>query len=349
MDTGSEIQSALTSLPLIILNKVRQVAAANAVAENWVWPADRREQWRPAQLAWHSFADRWREASDEMLFNTHDAHGSRVLAFCDPVEGGEHINAPMNEILVRDCFLEGVRLLWCNAACDHEGGVVVAGPEGIGKTVFIWFFLVCLLQMKQPVLFKPYNDGPVFLFHPDGSVHTASTARGCLPVAVKSRSEDDLFIWSVCDAGPNPVEGMTGRRVFPVRVLPTSSNQLPTWNLPLWESEELICGARFDRVFPWLQADLAPVITTWCQKPPPDYQEFEDRYPGLLSLLQNHANGGPQSVDEAHKTILGVLIEECGQIPRDVYRGMRNYTGVLREREWSARIEHERLRNAVPH
>ncbi|RPD61542.1 hypothetical protein L226DRAFT_612418 [Lentinus tigrinus ALCF2SS1-7] len=337
---ASEFHSPLESLGPELTSEIERVAALNADPDRWIW-CDEEEfaAWKPAPTGWQLFANRWREATEQEIFDTYE-EGARVLKITDDrcIMSRQH----MEQIIVRDCYLEAYKVAWCYAVEHYKAGVVFTGQPGIGKTTFLWFLLVCLLQKKQMVLLKfdGVNQEPL-LFHADGRVYVTLDASNH-PVTSDPNMQRDMFIWSLFDVGEQegPPEDMILPLLFPVQAPSPNLDRYDDWSvrhralvtgLPLWTRDELRAGARLDREFRQFSRRLETVVRDWGNGA--DVAAFAP-YPGVLDLLRfRYPNCPPASPDEAFDALLDVLIDHFGYVARDVYRGMYDFDEVWMDHE----------------
>lgn len=170
-----------------------------------------------------------------------------------------------NTVLIRDCYREAEKVAWRIA--DTSSGsrsVIFTGQPGIGqyslhycspcgadltnptgKTIFIWYLLVRLLQQKQVVLF--HFESICLLFYFDG-VYKLRDAGANLP-----KPQRGAFIWSLVDVDRgNPVPPLAcSIHCFPViapspklspykRLVDTRAPLVTAF--PPWSMEELRQG-----------------------------------------------------------------------------------------------------------
>ncbi|KAI9509512.1 hypothetical protein F5148DRAFT_978154 [Russula earlei] len=70
--------------------------------------------------------------------------------------------------LVRESYREAEKVIWFQAVESPERGVILTGqPVSPGKSIFLWYLLICLLQDEQNVLFAVNPHNPI-LFYFDG-------------------------------------------------------------------------------------------------------------------------------------------------------------------------------------
>ncbi|KAK2460423.1 hypothetical protein APHAL10511_007588 [Amanita phalloides] len=118
------------------------VLSVHAESTNWDWPDDERAAWTLATKKWQQFMLKGYDA--EETFDLVSRH--LVLA------PNLRLPAVPHGSFVRDAYLEAEKLVWTRALTHSSTGVILTGQPGIGKTFFLWYMLVRLLQMKQVVL-----------------------------------------------------------------------------------------------------------------------------------------------------------------------------------------------------
>ncbi|RPD61541.1 hypothetical protein L227DRAFT_652307 [Lentinus tigrinus ALCF2SS1-6] len=264
----------------------------------------------------------------------------------------------MERILVRDCYLEAYKVAWRYAVLHPSAGVIFTGQPGIGKTTFLWFLLVCLLQKQQMVVMRmdeTFED--VLLFHVDGHVYTAKNARR-YPRVAKPEMKEQIFIWSLFDAGKDKAAAppdMVLTRMFPIQAPSPQYARYKEWSerrgplitgLPLWTRDELRAGVRLDPEFAQFKSYLDTLVGGWGINGP-DAAAFE-RYSGVLDLLRSCHASPPASSDEALDALLDVLIDHFGYVAQDVYRGMYDFDGAWMDHEVVLQtITSEQLRSVM--
>jgi hypothetical protein len=125
-----------------------------------------------------------------------------------------------------------------------------------GKTLFLYYLLVRLLQRKQVVLFSPDGEWLYLFYH--GEVYTTSMTafvtkgiRVLLPNPISYSSK--VFIWSLFDIykREEPETLLVAYPCFPVQTASPNPIRYKIWNkgniplrtgLPLWTRDELAQG-----------------------------------------------------------------------------------------------------------
>ena len=119
-----------------------------------------------------------------------------------------------------------------------------------GKTLFLYYLLVRLLQRKQVVLFSPKGEELYLFYH--NVVYTADMGpRVSLPNATSNFS--NVFIWSLFDIRKTeePWSFLITYPCLPVQTTSPKPSRYKTWRkeqmplltgLPLWTRDELAQG-----------------------------------------------------------------------------------------------------------
>ncbi|TBU52850.1 hypothetical protein BD310DRAFT_952477 [Dichomitus squalens] len=124
--------------------RAMEIAAINADRNNWSWDKDAGRGCKKAAVLWQAFATKWREThmGDTPTLDLSDVGAISTLPILT------------NTVLIRDCYREAEKVVWRRAAgFGFGGGVIFTGQPGIGKTAFLWYLLVRLLQQGQVILF----------------------------------------------------------------------------------------------------------------------------------------------------------------------------------------------------
>ena len=118
-----------------------------------------------------------------------------------------------------------------------------------GKTLFLYYLLVRLLQRRQVVLFSPKGEVLYLFYHND--VHKTGIGPDVsLPDPI---SNSGVFIWSLFDIreSKEPWSFMIDYPCLPVQTASPSPSRYKTWKkerkplltgLPLWTRDELAQG-----------------------------------------------------------------------------------------------------------
>ncbi|RPD71207.1 hypothetical protein L226DRAFT_538333 [Lentinus tigrinus ALCF2SS1-7] len=315
-------------LSLDLLDDVQKLIQLNADEESWTWSPGDREHWKPAQQAWQAFTSKWQDATEIGVL---DEHNSLVLDI-SPID--RLFATAMPRILVRDCYQEAYAHVWYQALVFRDRGVIFTGEPGTGKSLFLWYLLVCLLQKRQVVLLNLESKSPLLFYH--GRVYTAQS---CSSLPETSCG----FIWSLLDphSGSSP-PGSTDGPVFPVQASTPDEDLYREWRIrrealltafPLWSREEVDKGLRLQWGYPKFMERLRGLVENW-----PGQQPSETRctlafpYNGIRALLQkccaDQGVTSPSSAEDAFRFLLDAVIQHFGRAPRDVYFGLMDFTSL---------------------
>lgn len=255
-------------------------------------------------------------------------------------------------ILVRDCYVTTFDRIWAKAfQSEGKNGTILSGQPGTGKTLFLYYLLVRLLQQKQKVLFSP--DGEVLYLFNDDHVYESSTSEiktsRHLP---KSKSTSKIFLWSLFDIeeAMEPKGFLTRRPCLPVQATSPDPSQYKTWReeryplltaLPLWTDKELLAGLPFQDEYPALMEALQANTL----------EELDlqlSRFSGVFEVLQEYQEDEkllPPA--QALTLLLENAIHHFGHSARDVYMGLFDYRRSLNLHKGAFHITYEKLREAV--
>jgi hypothetical protein len=120
-----------------------------------------------------------------------------------------------------------------------------------GKTLFLYYLLVRLLQLKQVVLFSP-NGKELYLFYHDQVYHRVGDIN-FFDTSFPQPKFSKIFIWSLFDirAEKEPERFLVTYPCFPVQTTSPNPIRYKIWKkermplcfgLPLWTRDELARG-----------------------------------------------------------------------------------------------------------
>ena len=121
-----------------------------------------------------------------------------------------------------------------------------------GKTLFLYYLLVRLLQRKQVVLFSPYGEMLYLFYHNEVyTVDMTALANVSLPNPISD--SPNVFIWSLFDIREpkEPKRFMVTYPCLPVQTASPNPIRYKIWDkeriplltgLPLWTRDELAQG-----------------------------------------------------------------------------------------------------------
>ncbi|KAK7462995.1 hypothetical protein VKT23_007576 [Stygiomarasmius scandens] len=292
----------------------------NADPERWEWPESGR--WCLASSHWQSFYSIWgnatvdpREANDlstisdstKKVFPTFVVRNSYKRMFDEVLKLG--LKAPSR-------------------------GALVTGQPGVGKSLWRFYLLICLLFRKQLVLFTGGNLN--YLFH-QGTVYQMKEddmSRDYLPWS-KSHSESErVFLWSLIDSDDKnqPIPShLYAHRCFPVHTIsPNPPNCFYVWRkkrnpelygFARWSDKELFAGFFVQPECPAFCTEMRKYIDI-CAPAPNTFEH--QRAHGILQNCYQLSEEKATSMDlgEALKALVKATTEEIGVTPRDVYQAI---------------------------
>ncbi|TBU21663.1 hypothetical protein BD311DRAFT_829949 [Dichomitus squalens] len=105
-----------------------ELAAFNADPNNWSWDERERCSWTPASATWQAFTAKWRNPTTPSVTETPDLSDIADIS-----------SSPLflDNVLVRDCYLEAENVLWRRAVSPGgKDGVIFIGQPGTDKQFF---------------------------------------------------------------------------------------------------------------------------------------------------------------------------------------------------------------------
>ncbi|KAI9511305.1 hypothetical protein F5148DRAFT_1322945, partial [Russula earlei] len=70
-------------------------------------------------------------------------------------------------VLICECYREAEKVVWQQAVNLPRDRIIFTGQPGIGKTYFVWYLLIHLLEDNQTIMFIVDGESPI-LFYLDG-------------------------------------------------------------------------------------------------------------------------------------------------------------------------------------
>lgn len=245
----------------------------------WHWKAEDKEKWIPASPVWQKFMDCWVDpirAAD--LHQNTFPHELQIF----PSSHFEELESTMTSVGAKPLLTSDGRMLVFerhgflyhslkrNREQRYRGGVVLGGQPGIGalgasdsstlltaasgKSLLLWYFLVRLVQDRQPVLlYLPESASSTILLYngkawypkfdfdfqemPCGSKHP------------KNNRSRPIFV--LVDSAEQEPTGMTESMGWPIYAMsprPSRSQEFLNkrepifWGLDLWTFDQLLHG-----------------------------------------------------------------------------------------------------------
>ncbi|KAF8802999.1 hypothetical protein BYT27DRAFT_7196147 [Phlegmacium glaucopus] len=335
------------------------LAAENADPDKWEW--DNRTGWTSAMQYWQDFRTKWHGATDLASLVDPESRISPSLAL-EPLPS--NITCDLPSVLVRKSYVSVFDHIWAQAMISKgKHGAIVTGQPGIGKTLFQYYLLIRLLQLKQVVLFTLNGEDLLLFYH--NEVHQAvlgDIRREVLPQA-KSQSSN-IFIWSLFDIeGQNEPKGILVRPpCLPVQTASPNPSRYKTWYkeraplftaLPLWTHDELMKGLPYQERYHSLMSVLQNLYPS--SSADQDDEQL-DEFPGARALLREYEKeceeaceeeeeeeGGLPSAEGALDYILKAAIDRFGFSARDVFSAVFNYETTTRDHENAFNMNYDEL------
>ncbi|KAI0704443.1 hypothetical protein C8T65DRAFT_741124 [Cerioporus squamosus] len=240
-----------------------------------------------------------------------------------------------DKILVRSCYREALVAICLLALTSRDKGMILTGQPGTGKTLFIWYLLVCLLLKDQVVLLNVEDQRP-FLFY-RGQVYTAQSCKH-LP------QSSTAFIWSLLDPFRAPPPGSTDSMVFPVQAASPDGGLYKEWRMtraPILTALPVKLLPEFSR----FELDLSMLTENWGQVP----AWYDFPYSGTRVLLEEQYKvlepKRPSTVDDALEALFDALIAHFGLVARDVFHGLFDFSTVEHTHQEALPLWCDRLRD----
>ncbi|KAF8513262.1 hypothetical protein BU17DRAFT_68876 [Hysterangium stoloniferum] len=343
------------------IGEYNNLANANTDVDNWLWPEEDKALWRLAGPEWQNFFTKWRGTSEcDSLADP----SSPKLSLAPIARLSSYPRGLPVAVLVRKCYIEMFHRVWVRALKPpgpKDGGVLITGQPGTGKTLFLYYLLVRLLQQKQIVLFS-LGDHELFLFFHD-AVYSANPRMHPSPPTPKS-SSPDVFIWSLVDISVRQESQwpLLSRHCFPVLTASPDPIQYRTWmkgimalivGLPLWTREELSLGLQYQDFYVNFLDLLRQIY--------PDKDSSQPRmdpiialagFPGAGRILQERypmTIEGPMSPspEDALNALLDAAIEHFGYAARDVFHGIYHFDTMTEDLKPALQISHLVLQEII--
>ena len=221
---------------------------------NWEWEVESKAEWKLAKVHWQNFYAKWYGAMETSLV---DPNLSPSLSLESLPDTFDPSISSSSTIFIRGSYVTMFNTVWVRSvATKGRKGVIITGQPGTGKTLFNYYLLVRLLQLKQVVLFSPDGD-VVYLFY-GNEVFTVGmgvlASQGIdVPLPRPISRSSNVFIWTLFDIRDTkgPAKFLTAYPCFPVQTASPNPVRYATWEkerfalltgLPLWSREELAQG-----------------------------------------------------------------------------------------------------------
>ncbi|KAI9513532.1 hypothetical protein F5148DRAFT_1278893 [Russula earlei] len=298
-------------MPALTQEEVTQI---NADSSNWTWTPDR---WDTAPGEWMAFAEGARKFQPEAgVFDL-----------------GPFASIHNTTVFVRECYREAEKVVWQQAVNLPRDGIIFTGQPGIGKTYFVWYLLIRLLQDNQTIVFVVDGESPI-LFYLDGIyVPKDPLYEEYLPHLPKNSRGG--FVWFLFDISSpcSPIPSMVyspSPLFFPIQAPSPNPAHYSIWHkfrrplytaFPIWTFEELKKGLLLDRRFENFKSRLEQYLGSWhdtLSPRPTDAHPINFHFEHIRSL---HGVNPPR-IEEAIDDILNNVVSYFGYVPRDIFRAV---------------------------
>ncbi|RPD66603.1 hypothetical protein L226DRAFT_567011 [Lentinus tigrinus ALCF2SS1-7] len=292
----------------------------NADPSNWDWPIS--DGWTRSH-SWDTFIKQCRSFDLEQLTTP-----GGTITLDVPVEH-DTLDPTRGNLYIREVYLEVHEQLWERATTKRLGGMVLTGQPGTGKTMFLWYLLVCMLREKQVVLLYMASCDTVLFYHDQVFVAPASVSNLSLPHYHADKLDfSQVCIWSLFDV---PVEDSVPKLVwkgicYPVTAPSPNRDRMKYFikyrtpyigGFPLWTLQELRDAFPLHLSYAALIKLLEVYIDHWSDALP------KGPWGNIIEALKaEYGNEKPASVEEAWQTLMDIVIFHLGYAPRDVFKGM---------------------------
>ncbi|KAI0773476.1 hypothetical protein C8Q74DRAFT_1368072 [Fomes fomentarius] len=282
--------------------KIKSLLEANTNQARWNTWSPPSSLWMDAAEEWQDFAAKWREHTGPVHIVV---NGAPVI---DISGVGDLLPILPLSILVRISYLDAFEATLRRAAEEPDSGMIFTGQSGIGKTTFLLYLLVRLLQLHQVVLFSIVPHEPPLLFYHD-RVYEATTPN---PSSRSLPNPEGAFIWSLVDVTYNSVAlsktyAYSSPSVFPVQTSSPNPDLYKSWS----KHRTLLLQLQTRRRVSRLRRELYLMLRTWSDRS----RDSDFKYPrGLLRAACG--DRPPDSVEVAMGVIVEAATTAFGWVPR---------------------------------
>ncbi|KAJ6463245.1 hypothetical protein C8R47DRAFT_1079978 [Mycena vitilis] len=298
----------------------------------WEWPD--KEGWNPAHQVYQKFLDYW-VSSERQPSLTGSSFPHRLSIFPNPIFsildlkklGATPLQSTLNgTILVHERYAFIYDTLNEQRESNYQGGGIIGGQPGIGKSLLKWYILVRLLNDREPVLLYLPGQAPsarAVLFY-DGRAWSPNFQFGFqdLPFGPGSKP-----IFALVDSAATEPDGLSVAAAWPIcAVSPTpgryreflKARDPAILGLDLWSPEDLRSGLEVHNRWPELKAGIVQYI---------NLRQNTSRARNLdaaISVVQHPAykNWPKATLEDWISILLDHAVYRWGRVPRNVFQSI---------------------------
>ncbi|KAI0045379.1 hypothetical protein FA95DRAFT_127244 [Auriscalpium vulgare] len=296
---------------------------------DWSWPDHVKNVWTEAPREWQDLYVHYCDTENAKAVRSQ----ANIPLF--PFPGHQpamaYLAETLDRIFVRESYEELLVRILKLMQRRPEAGVVVTGQPGIGKTIFLWFALLKIIGLGQPVVIG-WQPDEFYLFY-GGKVYVPKLLT---PFKFSLLPQGAKPLWALIDAAAGLTAGnLMNRKIFPVFASSPAPNRYRewikqrgglSWGLPLWSLEELVTGfklyKRYNEFHALVVATLAktalPTDTTHTC-----LSYVNDALTMISNLRESAAEplaAAEHPADTVIQAAVELAVEQVGFIPRDVNR-----------------------------
>ncbi|KAI9508496.1 hypothetical protein F5148DRAFT_1375811 [Russula earlei] len=260
-----------------------ELTKINADPNNWTWNPGR---WGTASEEWKAFAARARES--EPMAETFDL--------------GDLADPHNTTALVRECYREAEKVVWLQAVRSPNRGIIFTGQPGIGKTLFLWYLLIRLLQENQNILFVV--DGLEAILFYFGDIY---------PILFRPTGGEFPSMFPDSDPFSEPRTLLYLAQEVGGHFTPPCRSEIPTF---------LFLRLELDREFEDFKARLEQYLKSWHDNFPSARPTDADPISFHFAHIRSLHGDNPPELEKAIDDILNNTVTYFGYVARDIFRAV---------------------------
>ncbi|KAJ7667494.1 hypothetical protein DFH06DRAFT_219507 [Mycena polygramma] len=315
----------------------------------WEWPD--HERWTPAPQVYQTFQQFWM-SPDRQASLTRPTFPHELSIFPEPTfnilnlkkMGATPLQSTLDgTILVHERYATIYNSLDDKRESNYEGGVILGGQPGIGKSLLKWYLLVRLLHDRQPVLLylpSKARSTRAVLFH-DGRAWSPNFDFEFQELPYGPRTKP---IFALVDSASTEPDGLSLAAAWPIYADSPSLGRCreflkarnPTmWGLDLWSPEELRSGLEVHTRFSKMKTVIMQYINHEAITPLPQNLEV-----AIAVVQQPKYNNRPKAtLEDWISILLDDAVYRWGRVPRHVFQNILDANSPLRSAAVSVQVE----------